>query len=99
MRTSFVLIFTFLFTVGLFAADEKNESVSQSDATKLNPDGSIALIPYNAKQQQKIERIGKEVDDYHAMINEKVKFLSFEKKNQRQSVWTGHECSGNPFAL
>ncbi|MCG6146889.1 hypothetical protein EHQ96_04835 [Leptospira levettii] len=80
MRTSFVLIFTFLFTVGLFAADEKNEPVSQADSHKLNPDGSIALIPYNAKQQQKIDRIGKEVDDYHAMINEKIKFLSFEKK-------------------
>lgn len=80
MRISFVLILSFLLTVGLFAADEKNEPVSQADSKKLNPDGSIALIPYNAKQQQKIERIGKEVDDYHAVINEKVKFLSFEKK-------------------
>lgn len=80
MRISFVLILSFLLTVGLFAADEKNEPASQADSQKLNPDGSIALIPYNAKQQQKIERIGKEVDDYHAVINDKVKFLSFEKK-------------------
>ncbi|MCT8334561.1 hypothetical protein NUH30_12835 [Leptospira sp. 85282-16] len=80
MRISFVLILSFLLTIGLLAADEKNEPVSQTDLQKLNPDGSIAIIQYNAKQQQKIERIGKEVDDYHAVINEKIKFLSFEKK-------------------
>lgn len=80
MRISFVLILSFLLTVGLFAADEKKEQDIQSQTKNKKKNGSIALIPYNAKQQQKIERIGKEIDDYHAVINDKVKFLSFEKK-------------------
>ncbi|MDF3818643.1 hypothetical protein P3G55_01955 [Leptospira sp. 96542] len=80
MRIFYVLFLLFGLSLQVFGADEKNEPASQADSPKLNADGSIAIIPYNAKQQQKMERIGKEVDDYHAAINEKLKFLNFEKK-------------------
>ncbi|TGN17360.1 LIC_12936 family protein [Leptospira idonii] len=81
MRILYAIIILLVGTMGLFAADENNQkNVSQSDAFKLNPDGSIALIPYNAKQQERMDKLAKEVDGYHAQINEKLKFLNYEKK-------------------
>jgi hypothetical protein len=74
-----ITIFTCL-SFGIFAADEDKKDVTQADAYKLNADGSIALIPYNAKQKERMDTLAKEVDGYTAQINEKLKFLSFEKR-------------------
>lgn len=80
MRLFIPILLSLVFSLSIFSADEKNKPLSQADASKLNPDGSIALIPYNPKQQQKLDRLAKEVDEYHASINEKLKFLNYEKK-------------------
>lgn len=80
MHIRFALIILLLGSVAIFAADDAKKEINQSDRTRLNPDGSIGLIPYNVKQQQRIDSIAKEVDEIHGQINEKLKFLNFEKK-------------------
>lgn len=80
MRILFPFLLTLVFSISLFSADEKKETASLSDRYKLNPDGSISLIPYSAKQQEKIDSLSKDIDEQHAAINERLKFLNFEKK-------------------
>ncbi|MCZ8155167.1 MAG: hypothetical protein O9264_03540 [Leptospira sp.] len=80
MRLLYAIAVFTLTSFGAFAADEDKKEISQSDPYKLNADGSIALIPYNPKQQQQMDKLAKEVDGYNAQINEKLKFLNFEKK-------------------
>ncbi|MDZ4728231.1 MAG: hypothetical protein SH817_18910 [Leptospira sp.] len=80
MRVIIAISILFISSLGLFAADEDNKEISQSDSPKLNADGSIAIIPYNAKQKDRMENLAKDIDTYNAQINEKLKFLSFEKK-------------------
>lgn len=71
----------FLMAFGsLFAADEDQKEITQADPYKLNSDGSIALIPYNDRQKERMAALGKEIDNYNVQINEKLKFLSFEKR-------------------
>lgn len=74
-----ISIFT-MGSFGIFAAEDDKQENTQADPYKLNSDGSIALIPYNAKQKERVESLSKEIDSYNAQINEKLKFLSFEKR-------------------
>ncbi len=80
MRLILIISFFLFGSLGLFAADEEKKEIIQSDPYKLNSDGSLALIPYNPKQKERMENLGKEIDSYNSQINEKLKFLSFEKK-------------------
>jgi len=73
-------ILLFLFPIALFAADEAKKPVIQNDPFVLAPDGSIAVIPYNPRQLESVNKISQEIDFYHSQINEKIKFLSFEKR-------------------
>jgi hypothetical protein len=80
MRLLLAITLLTMSSFGLFAADEDKKEVVQSDPYKLNADGSVALIPYNAKQKERMDELSKDIDNYNTQINEKLKFLSYEKR-------------------
>lgn len=79
MRALITLFLCIISSVCLYAADDENKNVSQADPFRLNADGSIAIIPYNPAQKARIDELAKDIDKYNAQINEKLKFLNFEK--------------------
>ncbi len=80
MLKRLICALSLIYVAGLYSADEPKKEGLQNDPYKLAPDGSIAVIPYNPRQQELVDKLGKEIDEYHNQINEKLKFLSFEKR-------------------